>query len=354
MTIDYHWRRDSGARIQGSRGLDFLKVQAPCIVRRRTGGFRLFYTAIGPEKPYPSCQGYILSAVSDDGVIFRLEPGIRVLPQPSLSHMSLRVLAPTVTECADGLWRMYFEARGSADEPTVICSAVSADMIHWEHEAGIRLRGVNGFGGPRYLTLPDGQGRLYCFVVELNEDGERISQSIVSAITKDGLSFELEPGCRIQDRQSEYDNAGITAAEVIPPAMDGGRWTVMFSVWEDVPTGTALPLHPSRDSDAIKSGRSENFAAASIAADMAGYRSRIFSAHSRDGLAWGKAQCLIEGDGYGRDGLDAVHAEDMSVIRLDDGGYRMYYAACDKHGNWRIASAVTRETSLESGCLSDS
>jgi hypothetical protein len=49
---------------------------------------------------------------------------------------------------------------------------------------------------------------------------------------------------------------------------------------------------------------------------------------------------VVEGAGYGGDGLDAVHAEDMSLLPLGDGRYRMYYAACDKDGNWRIASAV--------------
>jgi hypothetical protein len=33
----------------------------------------------------------------------------------------------------------------------------------------------------------------------------------------------------------------------------------------------------------------------------------------------------------------------MSVIRLDDGHYRMYYAACDAHGIWRVASAVSED-----------
>ena len=31
----------------------------------------------------------------------------------------------------------------------------------------------------------------------------------------------------------------------------------------------------------------------------------------------------------------------MSLVRIGSGEYRMYYAACDKDGNWRIASAVT-------------
>ena len=108
------WQKEAGPRLEGSRPLDSSKLQAPCIVRLPSGGFRLIYTAVGPEKPYRSCQGYLLSAVSDDGLEFRTEPGIRLAPQPGLPHMSLRVLSPTVSRRADGGWRMYFEARGAA------------------------------------------------------------------------------------------------------------------------------------------------------------------------------------------------------------------------------------------------
>ena len=62
-------------------------------------------------------------------------------------------------------------------------------------------------------------------------------------------------------------------------------------------------------------------------------------AHSRDGLVWERVGCAIEGGGYSSDELDAVHSEDMSLIEIEDGQYRMYYAACDRNGNWRIASA---------------
>lgn len=128
MSVATRWKKEPGARLQGSRPLDSSKVQAPCVIRLPGGGFRLFYTAVGPAKPYATCQGYILSAFSADGLEFRTEPDIRLAPQPDLPHMSLRVLAPTVTRCVDGHWRMYFESRGPADRPTVICSAVSDDL----------------------------------------------------------------------------------------------------------------------------------------------------------------------------------------------------------------------------------
>ena len=347
MGITHRWRKEAGWRLQGSRNLDSSKLQAPGVVATASGGFRLFYTAVGPAKPYRTCQGYILSAVSDDGLVFHTEPGIRLSPQPALPHMSLRVLAPTVSQCGDGRWRMYFESRGSADQPTVICSAVSSDMFNWEHEAGIRLQGFGGVGGPRYVPLPDGRGRLYCFASEFvsgkPHSGQRLSQSVVSAITSDGLNFEFEPGYRMRDKRTQYDTAGITAAEVIPPSTTDGNWTMFFSAWQDVAAGTVVPVHPSQDANAVANGLSDDFAAASVAVDMAGYRSRIFAAYSTDGLVWDRAECVIDGRGYDGQGLDAVHAEDMSLVKIGTRKYRMYYAACDKDGNWRIASAVTED-----------
>ena len=145
----------------------------------------------------------------------------------------------------------------------------------------------------------------------------------------------------MQSNQQEYDTGGITAAEVISPPAAGDNWTMFFSAWQDVPPGTVVPPHPSHDPDAVEKGLSDDFAAASIASDMAGYRSRIFVAYSSDGLVWERGPCAIDGAGYDGEGLDAVHAEDMSLIEIGAGKYRMYYAACDKDGNWRVASAVT-------------
>ncbi|MBI4921397.1 MAG: hypothetical protein HY834_06570 [Devosia nanyangense] len=340
-----NWRKEPGARVEGSRDLDRSKVQAPCIVRAPEGGYRLFYTGVGPGKPFADCQGYILSAVSSDGLDFEVEPGIRVAPRRDLPQMSLRVLAPSIVALPDGRWRMYFEARGSADRPTAICSAVSRDQLAWDTEDGVRLTAPGGVGAPRFLQLGEGAGRLYCFASEYGKGGlaggQRLGNPVVSAATTDGVNFVLEPGYRLRDRQDALDGAGITAAEVMPPDAPGGPWTMLYSAWQDLPSGTVAPLHPSLDAAAVASGRSADFAAASIAADMSGYRSRILVAHSDNGLDWVRDGVVIEGDGYGGDDIDAVHAEDMSLIDLGDGRYRMYYAACDAYGVWRIASAIS-------------
>jgi hypothetical protein len=167
---------------------------------------------------------------------------------------------------------------------------------------------------------------------------------VISAITSDGLQFQFEAGFRMRDNQSDYDTSGITAAEVITPTVEGSPYTMVYSTWQDAPPGSVVPPHPSQNVDSTGSGNSVDFAAASIASDMAGYRSRIFVARSADGLKWGQGECVIDGAGYGADGIDAIHAEDMSVIKVSEGVYRMYYAACDKGGNWRVASAITESS----------
>ncbi len=58
-------------------------------------------------------------------------------------------------------------------------------------------------------------------------------------------------------------------------------------------------------------------------------------------------ECAIDGRGYGGTGLDSVHSEDISLVQIGKNEYRMYYATCDKDGNWRIASAVTKEPDQE-------
>jgi hypothetical protein len=133
-------------------------------------------------------------------------------------------------------------------------------------------------------------------------------------------NFAFEPGYRLRDRQTEYDSAGITAAEVIPPQGGDDRWTMFFSAWQDVPAGTEVPLHPSRDPDAANS---EDFAAKSIATNIVGYRSRIFMAHSRDGLVWERVGCAIEGgetwDIENAGQLAAGGGQEFAPIYLGDG-----------------------------------
>jgi hypothetical protein len=332
--VSNHWIKDAGYRIQGSGLLDSSKVQAPSIVISDEGRYHLFYTAVGPGRPYSTCQGYIMSAQSDDGLEFTKDPGIRLAPDPEVPCRTLRVLSPTITRCSEGYWRMYVECRGKLPYKAVICSALSEDLISWTWEPGIRLQLSGPAGGPRYLSLPKGGGRLYCCTNE-TESGTTV-KGVVSACSPDGLNFFREPGWRMCSGHGKLDSSGITAAEVIPNP-DGG-FLMFYSAWQDVPPGTKVPPHPSTSPDIP----AENFAEASIKVDIAGYRSRIFLSRSNDALAWDPPDCIISGAGYDSSEIDAVHAEDMSVINIGDDTFRVYYAACSSSGKWGIASAHGR------------
>jgi hypothetical protein len=338
MSITQTWKKEPGARIQGSRPLDNAKLLAPCIVRNPAGGFRLFYTAVGPQKPFAQCQGYILSAVSDDGLNFEPEPGIRLAPREDLPHMCIRALCCTVAQLDDRNWRMYFESRGPAERPNVICSAVSNDMLNWELEDGSRLEGFGGLGGPRYLKLPDGRDRLYCCAaVPLADGSDQTEKHVVSAVATDGLNFEMEPGFRLRAQDAGSDSRSMTAAEVVLPKQEGDRWIMFLSRWRKIPEGSGPYPKPQLNADAL----ADEFVTASVTDDISGYRSSILIAYSDDGLNFECSGTAIEGGGYDSEALDAIHAEDMSLSEIEPGRYRMYYACCDRYGNWRIASATS-------------
>ena len=57
MEISTEWTREAGPRVEASRDLDASKVQAPGIIERPGGGFRLFYTLSAPAVRIPNARG---------------------------------------------------------------------------------------------------------------------------------------------------------------------------------------------------------------------------------------------------------------------------------------------------------
>ena len=56
---------------------------------------------------------------------------------------------------------------------------------------------------------------------------KKLSQDVISAMTKGGLHFKLERGYRLRSMQKEYDSSRITVAEVISPGKKGGGWSLI-------------------------------------------------------------------------------------------------------------------------------
>ena len=264
-------------------------------------------TGLGPERPVEASEGYILSALSTDGLNWQKEPGIRLdAHEPNASR---RVLCPDVIPLPDCRWRMYFEARSSKG-PSVVLSAVSTDGLEWEREAGVRVADPEwSFGSPRCIYVedpesPTGLGyRLYFHHYSYPmQSGLGARNHIISAVSSDGLQFQIEPGIRIPQEDAERESYAVYAPEVTRLA--DGSYRIYYSGW----------------SDEIRGG--------------------IFSASSRDGLNWVKdVGPLLDLDRP----LDCRMVSEPCVISLDDGRCRLYYEAEDQDKRRRILSATSGE-----------
>ena len=299
------WVKDPEVSIELDTSLDSQGILTPNVLRLPQGGFRMYYTGIGPARPVQESQGYILSASSDDGISWRKEPGIRMdVHEP---HATLRVLCPDVIPLPDGRWRMYFEAR-TPNRPTVILSAVSDDGLRWQREPGIRVQSSEwSFGSPRclYMPSPEDSQKLcyrlyfhhYSYPFRIGLDAQN---NIISAVSEDGLQFEIEPGVRVAQKDPQRESLCVYAAEVV--RLGAGGYRMYYSGW----------------SEEIHGG--------------------IFAATSADGLHWIKDQGpLLDLDRA----LDCKMVSEPCVIELADGRYRLYYEAKDIAGRARILSATS-------------
>jgi hypothetical protein len=299
------WIKDPQIAIDLDTPLDSQSILTPNVVSLPTGGFRMYYTGLGPARTVADCFGYILSATSEDGLTWSKDSDIRMdVHEPDAM---CRVLCPDVIPLPDGRWRMYYEARVK-DHPTTILSAVSEDGLAWRREPGVRAADPQwSFGTPRclYFESPDNRGQLifrlyfhhYSFPLKTGLDKQN---HIISAISENGLRFEIEPGVRVAQESAERESLAVYAPEVI--RLGDGSYRMYYSGWgENIDGG-------------------------------------IFSATSADGLNWTKDPGpLLDLDRP----LDSRMVSEPCVIDLDDGRFRMFYEAEDTDQNCRILSATS-------------
>lgn len=293
------WLRETRPVLEPDRPLDDAKVLCPWVLPL-PGGFRLFYMGHGSASA-PGAFGRILSAWSDDGVTFRKEPGVRV---DNGKGAEARALSPCVVARAGGGYRMYFEAAASAGgEGSVILSARSEDGLGFVREPGIRVRGDGArVGSPRVLPLDADYMRLYFhrYPEPIEERLDR-GNHVVSALSTDGLTFELEPGVRIPQTHPR-ERAAVYCASMV--ALGEGRVRAYYGAWSGDASG----------------------------------RGAVMTALSQDAgqtFVKDEAPCIAPDSA-----LDASFASEPCVFRDRDGRQRMVYEACDAAGKTRILAAI--------------
>src|SRR4029079_16645960 len=90
-------------------------------------------------------------------------------------------------------------------------------------------------GSPRALVLDGGRVRLYFHrYPEPVEDGLDRGNHVLSAISTDGLVFEVEPGIRIPQTLDPYECSAVYCASMV--TLGNGRVRAYYGAWSGGPT----------------------------------------------------------------------------------------------------------------------
>ena len=252
-TFSITWTKDNGARVTDG--------SVPYIYKLPDGRYRLYYCG----------QGGILSAISNNGLDFTKDSGVRIAPASGFESV---VCDPTLVELADGRVRMYYKGAdssqgGPGQSIHKIFSAVSTDGLTFTRE-GLRIDSEKtddrGWASvPEAIELSDGRVRIYY----VTGDSEA-NNGIASAISSDGLAFTKESGVRVPNF---VDPAILQLAD--------GTFLMLVAnpgFYQEVPSG-------------------------------------IYSFTSADGLAFGNRQTVLAGN----------NIFDPTVVFLDGQTLRVYF-----------------------------
>jgi hypothetical protein len=200
-----------------AQGLGFpqgTSLTSPTAAVLPDGRVRLYYTA---QVPNNFAAGGVFSAISTDGVHFAQEAGKR------WPH----TLTDAVERLPDGRWRLYYVQEPSSTSPG-IASLVSDDGLTFNAEPGLRL--ANPVSG-RSLTccgivrLAGGRSRMYVTSQYYQANAPPGPAEIYSAVSSNLYDWTLEPGVRSTgiDPTARLDPSGSVLLAFVEGF--GGIWT---------------------------------------------------------------------------------------------------------------------------------
>ncbi len=260
---------------------------------------RMYYGGINPFLLHQ-----VLSAVSfDEGLTWIKEPGIRLSVAPD-EYVAYH---PSVIRISRDGYRMYFESIQFGMPPRVR-SAFSADGLAWVRDPGDRIANaadpdvkIKGRGfdlieedeGENELASDEDSGAC------ASRDKYRMyfvrGGDILSAASKDGITWTEEPGIRVsRGAPGALDSASVSHFYVI--RLKNKKYKMYYTAAD----GVTPTLHGN------------------------GQGRAILSAGSCDGLSWVK-DAGIRIDMGGPGSLDQHGLLQPTVIRLSDGSFRMFY-----------------------------
>ena len=257
-TTQFVWTVDEGIRLEDA--------SVPNIYRLKDGRLRMYYGGAGG----------ILSAISQDGLTFTKESGVRVASD-SQGSQEMIVSDPAPVMLKDGRIRIYYKGANGPGGPGQaihsIFSAVSIDGLIFKKE-GIRINSQQTPDGgwasvPEAILLPDGKVRIYYV-----SNGADVGHGIVYAVSEDGLN---------------YTRDGTVLPGFVDPAiirLADGTYLILAVAFPYNSSGKLTDADPG-----------------------------IYSFRSQDGINFYNRELVLGGEGN----------IDPAIADMGDGTYRVYY-----------------------------
>lgn len=191
------WRREAGARIDVGFGSPVDMAYYPFVVSDSKRSLRMYF--YGSNRFHQKRKGGIYSALSVDGLHWRVEKGLRME-----NGENSTCKAPVLVKIFKQSWRMYF-VEFDSNRIGRLFSAISKDGLLWNREKGVRL-------SPKVLQLQGVRSLVDASFAKIGNDGYRLyfsalrgpQSSIYSAVSEDGLDWKVEKGERIANQDGMW------------------------------------------------------------------------------------------------------------------------------------------------------
>lgn len=195
----------------------------PFVVKLPDGRFRLYYTDQTGEPPAPGARA-IKSAISDDGLNFVIEAGDR-LTYTGISYESSGIRGSKILPLSDGSYRMYYHGI-AGDSHWRVLSAVSQDGLSWTRESGVRLDpsdlcdAITRIGNVAPFITSDGVFHLY--VSALVCGGSDFTNGIFDCTSTDGLTFTAGSTAVVESYGLQSEGTEVTPEDPAVIMTDNG------------------------------------------------------------------------------------------------------------------------------------
>lgn len=201
-------------------------IANPAVIQRDDGKFVMVYDT-SPETRPPFVPRRLFVRISDNGITFGSSAALPVTDLDRNPRGQIFQSVPDLVKLGDGSLHLYYAAGGTA-----VASMRSSDGGQaWVPDSGYRLGEARSSGparaayvDPDAIVLPDGSVLMYVAYSEFEAQcGGLGCQVIRVAISKDGLSFTLEPGVLLTPPTG---SAGLVDPDVFQAA--DGRWRMLY------------------------------------------------------------------------------------------------------------------------------